>query len=76
MCVMFFHLVTNVMPQTGIDYVTCNKANLDNLQDLTKTLIFSFKTFQTLPNWEILQTLRLYVIKLMKFQLKCEWKQL
>ena len=71
MCVMFFYLVTNVMPQTGIDYVTCNEANLDNLQDIKKTLLFSFKKFQTFPNWEILQTLRLYAIKLMTFRFKC-----
>ena len=42
MYVMFFYLVTNVMPQTEIEYVTCKEANLDNIQD-KKTLIFSFK---------------------------------
>lgn len=41
MYVMSFYLVTDVMAQTEIDYVTCKEANLDNLQD-KKALIFPF----------------------------------
>lgn len=53
------------MPQTGIDYVTCNQANLDNLQD-NKTLIFSFKMkarYERHLLRDYLQTLFLWIAK-------------